>query len=501
VVGVCASRRGGYQLTGAEGRRSRLRVERLRPVLFVTGIVVLAGGGVAVWAGTVPAATNGFVFGTPQARALGKAGCGANVDGEPAIRVSPANNVVMASERGIGSGTDVWHGEQPGGVGASACALRYGGQPNAVSGTGASGGDVDVAIASKPLTGRVYRIYVSSLNLGSVSVSHSNDNGATWSNIPVQGGLPVDDREWIAAFGASTSLLTFHDLATENIDVLRSDNGGVGYREIAQAISPTSTAARNGALTGNELGNVAIDRRNLAHTKPGPAGRAGFWAYQPFVSFSNPNATAFNEAYVAVSNNGGFTWTDRPVPCSTVAANVGLNHAFPNVAVDPAGNVWLAWSAGTDNANGSNTKGVIVTALSRNHGVSWSCSKPISTGQSIEPWLAAGSHGVDLVFYKNIGTSSSQRWAVELAQNLHPDTAPVVTGWQRPRTLVVVHHGIVCEAGAGCTSGRQLFDDFGVAIDTHGNAHIAYSRDAACNQCTATGYAVQRSGATIGPPN
>src|SRR2546422_847164 len=135
--------------------------------------------------------------------------------------------------------------------------LLIGAGGHAVAGTGAAGGDTDVALASKPLRGRVYRAYVASLNVGSVSVAHSDDNGATWTNVPVQAGLPVDDREWIAAFGAATSLLTFHDIATQNIDVLRSDNGGTGYTEIAQAISPTSTAAANGAITGNELGNVA----------------------------------------------------------------------------------------------------------------------------------------------------------------------------------------------------------------------------------------------------
>jgi hypothetical protein len=414
--------------------------------------------------------------------------------------VSPANNVVMASERGLGSGTDVWRGVQPGGASASACALRYGGQPNAVSGAGASGGDVDVAIASKPLANGAYRSYVSSLNGGSVAVAHSDNNGATWSNVPVQAGLPVDDREWVAAYGASTSLLTFHDIATQNIDVLRSDNGGVAYTEISQAISPTSTAARNGAITANELGNVAVDRRNLVGTKAGTAGRVGFWAYQPFVSGSSPSATAFNEAYVAVSNDGGFHWIDRAVPCSIAAPNVGLGHAFPNVSVDPAGNVWLAWSAGADDANGFNSTGRIVTALSRDHGRTWSCSQPIATGQAIQPWISSASGGVDLVFYKNVGTKTAQTWAVEFAQNVHPDTAPVVTGWSSPQTLTVVHHGVVCEAGATCTSGRQLFDDFGVAVDQRGDAHIAYSQDATCSQCTFTGYAVQTSGTTIGAP-
>jgi hypothetical protein len=344
----------------------------------------------------------------------------------------------------------------------------------------------------------VYRVYVASLNGGSVAVAHSENNGRSWSNVPVQAGLPGDDREWIAAFGASTSLLTFHD-ASGNIDVLRSDRGGLGYVQIAQAISATSPAATN-----NQLGNVAIDRRNTAGSRSGPLGQRGFWAYQSFVSPKNANATAFNEAHLAVSNDGGFHWTDRPIPCSVGAANVGLDHAFPNVSVDPAGHIWFAWSAGRDDANGFNAAGSIVTALSTNHGRSWACSRPIATGQAIDPWLSAASAGVDLVFYKNIGTTKHPTWAVEFTQNRHADTAPVLNGWTTPIAVIRVHTGKVCEAGIACTRGRQLLDDFGVAADQHGYAHIAYTHDAPCftgdttNGCSDTGYAVQTGGATIG---
>src|SRR5438445_5536729 len=210
--------------------------------------------------------TTTFSVGYPIAELLtqpGATGCAINFDGEPSIHVSADNLVLLGSERGLGGGSDVWRGvAQVGGSGAAACALEYRGQPNAVADVGASGGDIDLAIASARNALGNYNLYVASLNLGSVAVANSPDNGSTWTNVPVQGGLPGDDREWLAAFGASTSLLTFHDIATQNIDVLRSDNGGIGYTEIAQAISPTSTAAQNGAIIGNELGNVANDRRN-----------------------------------------------------------------------------------------------------------------------------------------------------------------------------------------------------------------------------------------------
>jgi len=156
-----------------------------------------------------------------------------------------------------------WRQTQLGGPGASACALRYSGQPNAVGGVGVCGGDIDTAFApvKDPATG-TYRIYVASLNLASINVATSTDNGATFSQTPVQGGIPVDDREWIAAYGPKTSLLTYHDIATNNIDVLRSDTVGGPYTQISQAIPPTDYKAQN-----NELGNIVIDHNTVLRAR------------------------------------------------------------------------------------------------------------------------------------------------------------------------------------------------------------------------------------------
>src|SRR5205823_5421527 len=145
----------------------------------------------------------------------------------------------------------------------------------------------------------------------------------------------------------------------------------------------------------NELGNSGGGRRTTAGTTAGPRGAAGFWADQSFVAPSNPPpapvgtgivqfATNYNEAFVSVSNDGGFTWTVRPIPCST-SAKGSLDHIFPNVSVDPAGNVWAAWSDDTN----------VYTAESSDHGQTWTCSGAVSTGtaQAVMPWIVATSAG------------------------------------------------------------------------------------------------------------
>jgi hypothetical protein len=449
----------------------------VRIVCASIGLAIVGGvAGTPAYAATV----GNFSFGQMQSATIGARGCGTNAAGEPAIHVSRVKNVFLGSELGVGGGSELWRGlSAPGGSGASGCSLEYRGQPNAVSGVGASGGDIDLAIANARNSAGNYNLYVASLNLGSINVARSTDNGTTFSQTPVQAGIPVDDREWIAAFGPSTSLLTYHDIVTNDIDVLRSTNGGQSYTQISQVIPETDYKAQT-----NELGNIVIDHRNLPNTT------GGFYAYQAFVAPSNSSGTHNNEAFLGVSANGGQTWTDRPIPCSTAAASTDLNHNFPNVSVSPAGAIWYAWS---DDKN-------IRTAESTNHGQTWSCSPAVSTttAQAIFPWLVATSHGVDLVYY-GAPTKTNQTWYVHFVQ----DSAGTPRSWAAPQRLMAVHKGAVCETGANCTSGRQLFDDFGVDTDPLGWAHIAYSHDSPAlgGAGTFTGYAVQTKGTRAGAPN
>jgi hypothetical protein len=464
-------------------RSVRTRLLGLLAAALALAVPALLGTGGALAAGPPPTGgtVNGFAFGELQASRAGQAGCGTNSAGEPSIHLTKTNLVAAGSEDGIGSGSEFWSQRQVGSPTAGACALIYRGQPNANSHTGLSGGDIDIAVAPEKNTAGSYRIYVASLNLLSVNVTHSEDSGRTFrpaTTGPVVTGVPVDDREWIAAFGPATSLLSYHDIHTNNIDVLKSTNGGRTYVQTSRVIPDTDYKAQN-----NELGNLVIDHNiHLAAGK--------FWAYQSFVAPSTSSGSQFNEAFLGVSNDGGLTWRDKPIPCSTHFGGAGLAHNFPNVSVAPNGTLFYAVS---------NDTGIFV-ARSTDHGNTWTCSpNRISTpAQAIFPWLVATSAGEDLVYYGRTGTGASQQWSVYFAQNPNQ----TVTGWTT-RKLMPVHQGPVCEEGIDCTSGRQLFDDFGVDTDQNGWAHIAYSHDAPNlgGSGTFTGYAVQQSGTPVGFPN
>ncbi|TNC22222.1 sialidase family protein [Amycolatopsis alkalitolerans] len=429
--------------------------------------VVLATPGAA----GVTTGSGAFSTGQLQVQTAGQTGCGTNQAGEPSIHVSRAGLVGISSETGLGGGSQYWRGSSA----ATACGLTYAGQPNAIGGIGLSGGDTDTAFAPVKSSSGTYRMYVASLNLGSVNVAVSNDNGVTFSQMPVQAGLPLDDREWIAAYGADTSLLSYHDVATDNIDILRSDNGGQLYTQLARVIPDTDYKATN-----NELGNLVIDHRNASPVA------GGFWAYQSFVAPSTATGSAYDEAFAGVSDDGGSTWAIKPIGCSTSFGKNGLGHVFPNVSVAPDGTLYYAMS------NGS----AIYVARSGDHGDTWTCSGPVSTTkQAIEPWLVATSAGVDLVYY---GTPDARTWYVYFAQHTSGD----LTSWST-RQVTAVHQGSVCEGGISCTGGRQLFDDFGVDTDPAGYAHIAYTMDSPAlgGSNSATGYAVQTGGTPVGYPN
>ena len=463
------------------GRGRRAAGLRLAGAMLVSWAAL--GGGPAPAAAATAATVGNFSVGQLRADAPGSTGCGANGAGEPAIHVSRANDVFSGAESGLLGGSQLWRGLGTlGGASATACSLEYRGQPNVLlPGIGLAGGDIDIAVASARNATGHYNVYVASLYLASVNVAHSADDGASFAQTPILFGIPLDDREWIAAYGADTSLVTYHDLLTNDIDVLRSDDDGATYTQIAQAIPLTDYRARN-----NQIGNLAIDHRN-------PPAAGGFYAYQAFVAPSAAGGPANNEAFVAASADGGHTWSDQAIPCSTSSS--GLDHNFPNVSVDPAGNVWSAWS---DDQN-------VYAAESTDHGRTWTCAPPISTNttQAIFPWLAATAHGVDLVYYGSPSApGTAQTFYVYFAQNLYT-AAGAPLGWRKPQRLVAVHTGAVCEGGITCTTGRQLFDDFGVDTDSLGYAHIAYSHDSPDlgGAGSYTGYAVQQHGLRVGRPN
>jgi hypothetical protein len=450
-----------------------------------------------------------------------------NQAAEPQIRSDPAGDFYISSENGLGAGTDAWSSTNGG---HSYKSLP---QPNEESSTSGGttgfapgGGDTDLATAPAKNSAGTYNLYVASLTLGSVTVSLSQDGGHTWANDVTSAKVPGDDREWIAATGASGYYLSYHAESTgEEIIVNQGQvvNGQPATVQTYDAINPAQTDIYLGTVEDNQIGNIAVD------PKTGDV-------YQVFVGCPpSPTAVescaALNTVYMAVgvpSTTGGVTtlsFTDYVIYQSP-SASTGFDNNFPAVAVDKAGNAYATWS---DDQS-------VYLAYSTDHGQKWTAPKKVNHGTAtttaIYPWITAGNAGmVDMVYYATPAganyqtcgqtgkyTCDNEPWSVYFSQNRN------VLGsgaWTQAKVTPVVHYGGVCQGGVTCTSNgndnRDLYDDFGVAASpTTGMASITYSDDqyadntgtansGECTQaqnntssCDHTDYATQTSGNGIG---
>lgn len=400
----------------------------------------------------------------------GDAAC-SNVAAEPAIRSDGAGRFFGSSENSLGEGTVAVRSTDNG--------LHYTtlASPDAVSqanntGFAPGGGDTDLAVAPDKNAAGFYNVYVASLSLANVDVSTSTDGGATWSLNPVTTPETIDDREWIAADTNNKVCISYHD-APQGITVGCSTDAGLTFTQFSSAIDANHAFQ----ISENSIGNLAID----------PTSHVIYQSYSAITTAAETTCAPqlgvvagtcnYHGVYMAVSTDGGLTFTDYPVYVNP-DPTVGYGHQFVNVSVDKAGNVYAVY---TDDHH-------VYYSFSTDHGRTWSGPFLITTtsGTQIFPWSTAGDAGkLDVVYYQTpyydgVNTPDnypdSAAWTVGFAQNLKALTPG--SAWSRQTASPTNHFGGVCEAGVTCSGNRDLFDDFGVAASpTTGLASIIYSDD------------------------
>src|SRR5438067_406329 len=394
-----------------------------------------------------------------------------NIAAEPAIRADGAGRFFGTSENSLGEGTVAFRSTDNG--------LHYSTliSPDGVSqsndtGFAPGGGDTDLAVAPDKNSAGFYNVYVASLSLANIDVSTSTDGGATWSLNPVSTPETADDREWIAADTNNKVCISYHN-GPQGISVGCSPNAGLTFTQFTTALDATHAFQ----IGENSIGNLAIDP--TSHV-----------IYQTYSAITTAAETAcapqlgviagtcnYHGVYMAVSTDGGLTFTDYPVYVNP-DPTVGYGHQFVNVSVDKAGNVYSVY---TDDHH-------VYYSFSTNHGQTWSGPYLVATasGTQIFPWSTAGDAGkVDVVYYQTPyydGTNTpdsyplSAAWTVGFAQNLRALSPG--SSWSRETVSPTIHFGGVCESGVACTGNRDLYDDFGVAASpTTGLASIIYSDD------------------------
>jgi hypothetical protein len=448
---------------------------------------------------------------------------------EPSVRVDSQGTVYVSSIRGVPGGTDLhrWYLAVDGPPNTDqTLPFKYEGQPDNCGiltngcaknvdnmtnpGVAPGGGDVDIAVnAPDPPRTNVPNLGLVSLSLApGVTAARSTNRGDNFTTPNVLAALiGGDDRQWIDGIGSSLIYMNYHDVATFNIEVQRSNDGGQtyvnGFGEAideqtfpeAGNVTPTSTA--------NIAGRIQVDRSSCSTRGS---------LYQIFVApdnvTENTGGMPMRSVYVGVSNdvrNGQrvFTFTDHKVftsPLDWLGAKNGTDNIFPALAVDGLGYLYAVWS---DNSN-------IFLSSSGNQGKTWTI--PVQVNQAptvgnanVFPWVAADSNGHVVVVWigdNMVGNSNDrgtlepghpmsqgaacksgntcmQQWAewnVYMAESVNGHSS-TPTFLQYQTSDHVIHRGTVSTGGLGGGADRSLADLFQVSLDPQSRANMAFSDD------------------------
>ena len=286
-----------------------------------------------------------------------------------------------------------------------------------------------------------------------IIVSHSDDNGATWS-APVIGttktsSADFNDKNWIAVDSSPTSpsfgrvYLSWTEFrsagnGSEPIMVATSSDGGASFG----APNQLSPAGNNGTGNGRQGSSIAI----------GPDGTA-------YVAFEQ------GPSQVVVVSRDGVRWT-RPITIAPVAdiddpipgANFRTD-SFPSIAADPRGGsttVYVAWS------NRTAAGGRIVVATSTNRGATWSAPVTISgaaQGYAFFQGLDVAPNGrVDLGYQALKAIDRTTFGTGNAAIDAYGATKPVGLAWSAPVRLTAVSSDPA--ASAQNNLQRQFWGDY-----------------------------------------
>jgi len=327
----------------------------------------------------------------------------------------------------------------------------------------ASGGttSLDPIGFTDPTTGRVFESQLA----GKTSLlCFSDDDGATWS--PSQGGginSGVDHQT--VGGGAYPRSGVGGPLPTSSYP------HAVYY--CSQDIADASCAAsRDGGVTFGPAVPIysLLDCGGLhGHVKVAPDGTV-------YV----PNKGCGGNQAVAVSEDGGTTWSVRKNPASTAGSS------DPSVGIGANGTVYMGYQA---------ADGTPRVSVSRDKGVTWTDDQNVGAAAGIHntvfPVVVAGDD--DRASYSFIGTATAGNY--QDATNFRADWHLYVsTTYDGGKTWVTVdttptdpvQRGSICTGGTTCGKDRNLLDFMDATVDREGRVLVGYA-DGCTGACAAPG--------------
>ncbi|HVB27569.1 MAG TPA: sialidase family protein [Mycobacteriales bacterium] len=314
-------------------------------------------------------------------------------------------------------------------------------------------------------------------------IYRSTDHGRTWHPagpamaLPAEAGVDVD-RQWFSADPSNAKIvyMTFHDLEGPNIWVYKSTDGGTTFTQRVP-ITVFATTKYPDIASGNTTSRMVVDPQdhNTLYL---------FYAYSDAVSgfTASPQDPDFllRRIGLATSHDGGLTWTHQVIyNGDAVKARVG--HPFTTAAIDPSGNLYVAYSVRFEPSMATQ----VDIVRSTNGGRTWSAPIRVSdprNGSNVMPSIVAPRTGVvDVAYYSTrVGDFDSKQgfWSVQLAQTR--DATAAHPRFTLSRVYADNHERDICLAGLFCaiTGGdRNLADYLGLTVDARGMALVVWTED------------------------
>jgi hypothetical protein len=340
------------------------------------------------------------------------------------------------------------------------------------------GGDTDVAVDDQG------NVYFTDLEgpLTEIGASVSNDNGNTWRKNAAAVQQTVVDRQWYAVDNGATSgafdntvFLAFHTSAVGTFIYSSAGSqgpndptGGLFFQNSASLPGPLQALAADAICAQLRFDKV---KRNL------------------YYACNEGDHVRVTVGHVGGGQRMGISYANYNGPRTPGGGDV-LN-LFPALAVDAAGNVYVAW---IDDTNFN-----LYYAFSTDEGRSWSAPVRVNSGGAVTnefDWAQAGAAGtLALAWYAsdkavpggsdnmpssldNLGEATKFPWFGYAALITKANTArPKIA--QTRFTSKPMHYGAICNAGLGCTTDpgadRQMADFFGFDIGKDGALRIVFN--------------------------
>ncbi len=420
-------------------------------------------------------------------------------DVEPEIEVDRFGTIYVGAIRGIPGGVDFWRSDNGG------SSFQYLGQPDGTQNPspvppspegGAGGGDVDLALGDpfylvppvpnvSPGIQSTGRVYVTSLWLGSATMSVSVDRGDNWAPFPFT--TAALDRQWNVARGEKTVYMSLRkaaqlELGMHDVYVVQSDDGGMTWPKssfdqdpatgVPDDVGGNSVLQRDGTLLGTF---VSRDRRDL-------------------YVWRTPKYPTHGPANIPVGTMDAPIFQPNTFDTGMIfhgAGGLQTSNRFPIMAVDQGDNIHIVFSDRHNIYLVSCPAGANPTLPD-----SWTKPLPLNaprvagfefTHTCVLPWVRAGAPGKLAVIWYGTDMdgdpdtpafeAAPAQWRlvyaqVENALAAQPDVYIDVASKQGGG---IIHKGQICLRGLGCPSGtRELAEYSSVTIDPNGFPNIAY---------------------------